>query len=119
MSENDENIKKAKQAADMVMLQNKAKDFQDKMTALGNKEYQGRYQGLTIKMKGDHTLLDVSIDQGFYETAGKSQIEKAILVLCSNLNTAIKDDQEQLQRELQGDIERMQKEAMISQNGNY
>ena len=57
----DENMKNAKRAADMVMLQNKARDFQDKMTALSNKEYQGRYQGIEIKMKGDSmsTLIKV------------------------------------------------------------
>ena len=40
----DENMKNAKRAADMVMLQTKARDFQDKMIALSNKEHQGRNQ---------------------------------------------------------------------------
>ncbi len=118
MNDNDENIKKAKQAADMVMLQNKAKDYQNKLNDLQGKEYQGKYQGLTIKMKGDHSILDVKIEQGFYETAGKGQIEKAILVLTNNLCGAIKADQDALQQQLQSDIERMQKDAMTNDASN-
>lgn len=110
----DENMKKAQQATQMAMLQSKAKDYQDKLTALQNKEYQGKYQGLNIKMKGDHTLVNVSLDSTFYETASKGQIEKAILILLTNLNNAIRQDSENLQKEFQSDIERMQQEALAN-----
>ena len=45
-------------------------------------------------------------------------MEKAIITLMNNLNNAIKQDQDDLQRELQGDIERMQKDAMLKDAGN-
>ncbi len=106
---NDENIKKAKQAVDMVMLQQKAKDYQDKQVALMNKEYQGKYQGISMKMKGDFTLLEVKIDQNFYETASKGQIEQAIFKLCSNLHGAISADLDVLKNELQMDLSFLQK----------
>lgn len=113
----DENMKKAKQASNMVMFQNKAKEYQNKINELQNKEYQGKFQGITIKMKGDFTVIDVRIDQGFYETAGKGQVEKAVFSLVNNLTAAIKQDQEDCQRLFQGDLERMQKE-ILSENGN-
>lgn len=116
MNENDDNLKRAKQAADMVMLQNKAKDYQAQLQALQDKEYQGRYHGISIKMKGDFSLLDVTIDQGFYETAGKSQIENSFLVLFSNLKANIVADQNDLQQRFQNDIERMRRDAM-NKNG--
>lgn len=114
----DENIKKSKEAVDLLMLQTKAREFQNKSNELQQKEYQGKYQGVSIKMKGDHTVFDVHIDQGFYETSSKGQMEKAIISLLNNLNNAIKQDQDDLQRELQGDIERMQKDAMLNNAGN-
>ncbi len=109
-NENDENLKKAKQAADMVRLQQKAQDYQQKLNDLMNKEYQGKYQGINVKMKGDSTLLDVRIEQSFYETAGKGQIEKAILTLFNNLHNAIQADQNALREELQMDIDSLQRE---------
>lgn len=110
MSDNqDENIKKAKQAADMFMLQQKAKAYQEKLDALANKEYQGKYQGISIKMKGDYSILDVQIDQSFYETASKGQIEHGILTLLCNLHNAIANDQTVLKDELQQDISFLQK----------
>lgn len=111
----DENMKKSKQAVDFVMLQDKAREFQNKSNELQQKEYQGKYQGLTIKMKGDHSIVDCRIEQGYYETAGKGQLEKAITTLLTNLNTAIKQDQDDLQKELQGDIERMQKDSLFNE----
>jgi DNA-binding protein YbaB len=114
MSENnDENIKKAKQAADMVMLQQKARDYQDKLNSLMNKEYQGKYQGISIKMKGDFTLLEVNIDQSFYETASKGQIENGIRVLFTNLHNAIAADQDNLKQELQLDLSVLQKDQQL------
>ena len=114
----DENIKKSKEAVDLLMLQTKAREFQNKSNELQQKEYQGKFQGVSIKMKGDRTVFDVHIDQGFYETSSKGQMEKAIISLLNNLNNAIKQDQDDLQRELQGDIERMQKDAMLKDAGN-
>ena len=108
MSDNDENIKKAKQAADMVMMQNRIKDYQDRLVALQNKEYQGKFQGIVVKMRGDFQVIDVRIDQSFYETAGKGQIEKAILTLMTNLHNAIHVDQDDMNRELQEEVKRMQ-----------
>lgn len=114
----DENMKKSKDTVDLLMLQTKAREFQSKSNELQQKEYQGKYQGVSMKMKGDHTVFEVHIDQGFYETSGKGQMEKAIFTLLNNLNTAIKQDQDDLQKELQGDIERMQKDAMLNNAGN-
>ena len=110
MDEQDENLKKAKQAADLAVLQQKARDYQDKLQALMNKEYQGKFQGINVRMKGDFSLLDVNIDQSFYETAGKGQIERAILQLFNNLHKAVNADQELLKNELQLDINAIQKE---------
>lgn len=112
MNENDdENLKKAKQAADMVRFQQKAQDYQKKLDGLLNKEYQGKFQGISVKMKGDSSLIDVRIDQSFYETAGKGQIEKAIMSLFNNLQRAIQADQVALKQELQMDLDVLQKEA--------
>lgn len=114
----DENIKKSKEAVDLLMLQNKAREFQSKSNELQQKEYQGKFQGISIKMKGDHSVFDVHIDQGFYETSSKGQMEKAIISLLNNLNNAIKQDLDDFQREFQSDIERMQKDAMLNNAGN-
>ena len=108
--EKDQNLGKAKQAADMVRLQQKAQEFQGKLTDLGNKEYQGKVQGISIKMKGDYTVLDVQINQDYYETASRSQMENAILKLLVNLRNAISNDQEMLKNELQMDLDLMKKE---------
>lgn len=104
MSEEDNNEKQTKQAVDLLMLQQKAQDYQNKVVALGNKEYQGKYQGLSIRMKGDGTILEVRIDQGFYETASKAQMEQAFLTLSHNLHTAIVNDQTALQEEFKIDF---------------
>ncbi len=114
--EEDQNLKKAKQSVDMFMLQQKAKDYQDKMTALANKEYQGKYQGINIKMKGDSSILEVKIDQSYYETASKSQIEAGLLRLFNNLHGAILADQEILKNELQMDINAFQKDSYNGTN---
>ena len=110
---NDENLKKAKNAADMVMLQQKARDYQDKLGKLMNKEYQGKYQGISIKMKGDYTLLDVSIDQSFYEMASKNQIEQGLMNLFRNLHNAVNADQDALKAELQLDLSALQKDQTL------
>ena len=51
----DENRKKAKQATDRLMLQTKAKEFQDKLKDLSRKEYQGKFKGITVNRRGDFT----------------------------------------------------------------
>lgn len=111
----DENLKKAKQATDMFMLQQKAKDYQDKFTRIQNNEYQGKYKGISCKMKGDGTILEVHIDQSFYETASKGQIEAGIMRLINNLHSAVNADQDHLKNEIQLDINSFQKEQY---NGN-
>lgn len=113
---NDENLKKAKQSTDLFMLQQKAKDYQDKMNSLTNKEYQGKYQGINMKMKGDGMVLEVKIEQSYYETASKSQIESGILRLTNNLHNAIVADQEVLKNELQLDLSAFQKEQYNGTN---
>jgi len=110
--ENDKNLEKAKQAADMVRLQQKAQEFQSKLTELGNKEYQGKVQGITIKVKGDYTVLDVQINQDYYETASRSQMEGSILKLLVNLKNAITADQDLLRNELQMDLDLLKREQM-------
>ena len=114
----DENLKNAKKAADMAVLQNKMKDLQEKTVALQNKEYQGKFQGVTIRMKGDHQVIDVRIDQGYYETAGKGQLEKAFFQLLNNLVRAIKEEQEMLTMEFQKDMERLQRGALDGTDPN-
>lgn len=119
MSEQDENIKKAKQATSYAMMQDKAREYQEKILSLRNKDYQSKYKGLSIKMKGDYQLTEVKIDQNFYETAGKQEIEQAILVAFSNLHRAIEDEQKELQDQMTSDIQRMQMESMAdNNNGN-
>ena len=111
----DENIKKSKQAVDLLMLQNKAKEFQERSNNLLNKNYQGRVQGVTITMKGNHDIGEIHIDQSFYETAGKGELEIAFIKCLSNLNTAINNEQQELQNELQKEIIMMQQK----QNEEY
>ncbi len=110
----DENRKKAKQAADRYLLQTKAQDFQNKIKDLGRKEYQGKYKGITVKRRGDFTLISVSIDQGFYETAGKAQLETAIRTVRTNLRSAINSEREEVKANFQRDRDRIQKEARLN-----
>lgn len=111
MNENDdENLKKAKQAADMFKLQQKAKDYQDKVNQMNQRVYHGKCQGISADMKGDYSLIDVRIDQSYYETASKGQIEKNILQLFQNLKSAIKADEDALKSEIQDEIANLEKE---------
>ncbi len=110
----DQNIKNAKKAADLALLQNKAKDFQDRSVALQNKIFTGTYQGVTIVMKGSHDIIEVRIDQSFYETSGKGQMEIAIMRCLTNLNNAVNNEIQQLQQEMQRELAEFQKE-----NGTY
>lgn len=108
----DQNIKNAKQATEMAMLQEKARNYQSKMNELTNKVYTGRRQGINIEMKGNYEVVDIKIDQSFYETSSKLQMEQALIVCLTNLRRSIELDQESLKDELQNDITRMQVDAM-------
>ena len=110
----DENIKKAKQAASMALLQSKAQEFQEKTIALQNKIYQGTVQGISITMKGSHEVIEVRIDQSFYETSGKGTMEIAIMRCLTNLHNAIVTDVEQLQKDVQSQLMEIEKS-----NGAY
>jgi DNA-binding protein YbaB len=112
MAENDEdeNLKRAKASAEMVRVQNKMKDYQDKLVSLQNKEYQGKVQGITIVMKGSEEVIDIRIEQSYYETAGKGQMEKALLTLLNNLHRAVEADQTQIKEEMQAELVQLQKE---------
>ena len=112
MSEQDENLKKAKQAADLAVMQDKVRNYQQKLVDLQNKEYQGKYKGLSIRMKGSFEVIDVRIDQSFYETARKQEIEQAILITLNNLHQAVDDEQKDLQNQMTSDLQRIQAEAM-------
>lgn len=112
MSEQDENLKKAKQAADLAVMQDKVRNYQQKLVDLQNKEYQGKYKGLSIRMKGSFEVVDVRIDQSFYETARKQEIEQAILITLNNLHQAVDDEQKDLQNQMTSDLQRIQAEAM-------
>ncbi len=110
----DQNIKNAKQAANLALLQSKAKEFQDRGVALQNKIFTGTYQGVTIVIKGSHEIIEVRIDQSFYETSAKGQMEIAIMRCLTNLNNAINNEINQLQQEMQMQLAEFQKE-----NGTY
>lgn len=111
----DENIKNAEQAVKIAMLQDKAKEFQDKNQELQNKEYSGRYQGVNIVMKGTFEVVSIHIDQGYYETASKGQIELAFTKCLANLHEAVRTDIEDVTKQFQSDILRLQK----SDDENY
>lgn len=108
----DENIKNAKQATEMAMLQERARKYQEKLTELSNKVYKGKRQGISIDMKGNYDVVDLKIDQSFYETSSKSQMEQAILVCLINLKRNIEQDQEVIKDELNNDIMKMQSDAL-------
>ena len=108
----DQNIKNAKQTTDMVMLQERAKRYQDKINELSNKVYKGKRQGISIDMKGNYEVTDFKIDQSFYETSSKTQMEQAIIICLTNLKRAIDLEAESIKNELQDDIRKMQTEAL-------
>ncbi len=110
MSE-DENIKKSEQAVKLALLQDKAKEFQAKNQELQSKEYSGRVQGVNIVMKGTFEVISVHIDQTYYETASKGQIEIAFIKCLANLYEAVKTDIETVTKQFESDIMRMQKDS--------
>lgn len=112
MAEEDENLKKASQSADYVMLQQRVEDYKAKLISLQNKIYAGKYQGINLKMKGNYTVIEDSIDQTYYETASRSQIEHALLICYTNLHQAIEAEQKEVTDQMQAEIARYQASAV-------
>ncbi len=103
-----------KKAANLAAIQDKAREFQALSSELSNKTYQGFSQGISITMKGNHDVISVHIDQGFYETSGKGTMERAIHRCLANLNNAINADVEKLQKDMQQQLLELQ-----MHNGTY
>ena len=108
----DENSEKAKQACEFTRMQERAKKLQEQFSALSNKVYKGKRQGINIQMKGDYQVLDITIDQSFYETSSKTQMEQALMICLTNLKQAIDLEQEQLKNSLQTEINKFQIDMM-------
>ena len=60
----------------------------------------------------DYQVLDITIDQSFYETSSKTQMEQALMICLTNLKQAIDLEQEQLKNSLQTEINKFQSEMM-------
>ena len=108
----DKNLEKAKQSAQAAVMQDRIKEYQKKINDLSSKEYSGKYQGITIKMTGAYRMLSVEINQAFYETCSKSQLEMAFLVCYSNIKDAIEVEQKSLTDQLQQEMIRFQAESL-------
>ena len=104
----DDFEKQAKEAANLAAIQDKAREFQTMSNQLAEKTYQGIHQGVTITMKGNHDVINVHIDQGFYETSSKGAMEMAFKRCLFNLNQAINTDVERLQKEMQEQLYELQ-----------
>jgi DNA-binding protein YbaB len=105
--------------AEYAAMQNTLNLYKQKLDDLQKKIYQGRSQGVNIKMYGDYSIIETTIDQSFYEIASKAQIEKAYLNCLSNLHSAIETEKMNLQEQLNKEIERFRVEAMNKQaNGS-
>lgn len=108
----DINLKKADQAAQYALIQERMATYRQKIVEVQNRDFQGRYQGISVKMNGNFDIVDVAIDQGYYETAGKSQLEKAILVCLSNLHNAIEQETKAITDQMQAEMARFQADAL-------
>lgn len=107
--ENDDiNLKKAEQSTQYAMMEQKMQDYRQKLVDLQNRIYQGKYQGVILKMRGDFNLVETTIDQTYYETASKAQLEKAILVCFTNLHNAIEQETKAITEQMQNDMSRFQ-----------
>ena len=106
MDSNDENIKNAELSAKMAVLQNTIREYQEKIKSLSSKLYTCKYKGVEMKMTGDYTVTNISIDQNVYETSSKSNLEQIIMVAFTNLKKAITDEQEFLSNEMKEVVER-------------
>ena len=107
---------KEKQTADMLFMQNSAKEFQDKMQELQNKEYTGKVHGIYITMKGSMEIIDVHIDQNYYETASKGSIEMDVKKCVNNIEQSIGYDVNEARERLNKDMERIR---VNNTNGDY
>ncbi|MFA6829094.1 MAG: hypothetical protein WCR67_00060 [Bacilli bacterium] len=112
MEDEDINLKRARESADYAVLQDKVENYKTKLINIQNKEYQGKYQGINIKMKGDFTMLSTSIDQSYYETASCTQIEHGFLICYTNLHDAIVQEQKDITEQMQAEIARYQATAI-------
>ncbi len=113
MSEEDD--KKEKQTADLLYVQNRAKEYQEQIREIQNREYTGKVQGITITMKGTMEVIEVHIDQSFYETSAKGGMEIAFMKCINNIERSIRNDMEEVNNNLNSDIERLR----VNSNGNY
>lgn len=104
----DDFEKETKQAANLAAIQDKAREFQTLSNQLAEKVYQGISQGITITMKGNHDVINVHIDQSFYETSGKGAMERAFQRCLANLNHSINSDVERLQKDMQQQLLELQ-----------
>lgn len=109
--EEDKNLEKAKASADAAVMQDRIKEYQAKINDLQNKEYSGKYQGITIKMNGAYRMISVDINQAFYETCSKSQLETSFLICYCNIKDAIETEQKSLTDQLQQEMIRFQANA--------
>lgn len=108
----DKNLERAKKSADAAVMQDRIKEYQDKLKDLQNKEYSGKYQGIKMVVNGDFRMQKVEINQAFYETCSKSQLETAILVCFSNIKEAIDSETRELSEQLQQEVMRFQASAL-------
>lgn len=108
----DINVKRARESADYVVLQERVEQYKAKLIDLQNKIYQGKYNGVSIQMKGDYTVINTSIDQSFYETASRNQLENSFLVCYTNLHSAITSEQKDVTEQMQNEISRFQMDAI-------
>lgn len=112
MADDDINLKKARESADYAVIQSRVEEYKNRLMELQNKIYQGKYSGVTIKMKGDYRVLDTSIDQSFYETASREKIEQAFLICYTNLHDAVTNEQKAVTEQMQMEISRFQSDAL-------
>lgn len=110
--EEDKNLEKAKASAEAAVMQDRIKEYQVKINELQSKEYSGKYQGITIKMTGAYRMLSVEINQAYYETCSKSQLENAYLICYSNIRDAIEVEQKALTEQLQQEMIRFQASSL-------
>lgn len=104
----DINLKKAEQSAQYALMEQKMQEYRQKLIDMQNRIYQGKYQGVILKMKGDFNLIETTIDQNYYETASKAQLEKAILVCFTNLHSAIEQETKAITEQMQSEMSRFQ-----------
>lgn len=110
--EEDKNLQRASKSAEAAVMQDRIKEYQTKIEDLQRKEYSGKYQGITLKMNGAMQLLGVEINQGYYETSSKSQLERAFLICFSNIKGAIDSEMNALREQLQQEVMRFQASSM-------